>query len=208
MPGPREPILYRRSRIPGDLPAPEGPAARPPAGLDDPEVVRALEQAEEEKAKLLQELKRERRKSQVDVEIPSSIPPRRHHRPAWDYLGPGLGGTSLVGILVTIMKLWGDQKAEIQDLHTQVSQQVTKVDKAEKRAKRWEQYATDLKVADDCRFRQVCSALAHLDYGCSDTDYSTIQWSPPTGSWKRTGAPASRAVGECPKVPDPPKDDE
>lgn len=214
MPGPREYPPYRRSRIPGELNQDNTPTARPPRGHDDPELARELERAEEERVRILKdaeekqyrlqrELDREKRKSQVDISIP---PPsmRRSHRPAADYIGAGVGGTGAIGALLLALKLFGDQKTDIQDLRTQVTQQATRTEKAEKRAAAWEHYATELKNADDCRFRQVCSALAHLDYGCSDTDYSVVQWSPKDGSWKRNGAPASRAVGECPKVPDPP----
>lgn len=212
MPGPYDLPPYRRSRVP-ELKTNPG---TPPRGHDDPELARELERAEEERARLLEaekeqerlrrELEREKRKSQVDIG-PTSVPPpstRRSHRPAADYIGAGVGGTGLVGILVMLMKLWGDQGEKIQDLKNQVAQQAAHIEKTEKTTDRWRKYATELKAADDCRFHQICSALAHLDYGCSDTDYSDVQWSPREGSWKRNGTPASRAIGECPKVPAPP----
>jgi hypothetical protein len=217
MPDPRDTPPYRRSRVPEISRNPDNtPPARAPRGHDDPALARELERAEEERVRILKdaeekeyqlrrELEREKRKSQVDISVPSYPPPsRRSHRPAADYIGAGVGGTSLVGVLVMIMKLWGDQKGEIQDLKNQVVQQAAKEDRLEKRVDGWKRYALELKVADECRFKQVCSGLAHLDYGCSDTDYSDVQWSPKEGSWKRNGTPATRAIGECPKVPTPP----
>ena len=220
-----------RGRIPTrpNIPSSETPTVRPAehrsVGGDDPAFVRDLEHREEELSRLSVEIRqkgleltqkeialrekelefeREKRKSQVQTSDPPPSLRKRHS--AKDYLAPVGGASSVVMLALGMLKLVGDQKAEIQDLRAHATLQDQKIDKSNETTDKWRAYAKGLKEAHECRFKQICSGLAHLDYGCSDTDYSDIRWSPPNGSWKKTGAPAMRALGECPEVPDPPKE--
>jgi hypothetical protein len=174
--------------------------------------VRELERAEQMTAQLLaerQDLEERLAKleSKREVQVSVSEPPYSRRRSAREYVAPAGGLAATIAIVAGLLKPVLDQRAELAQLALKVDQQKAVLDAQARQAEKWRAYAEETREAHECRWRQAASALAHLDYGLGDTDFSDVRWSNGDKGmgWKRTGSPAFRTIVTCKPFPAPPE---